>query len=376
MRLVIDATSLSRTLTGIEYYTQNLILALLSTKKNEKLTLIVQGGLPRCITSFSEQYDVIDLSNGNALYNQVMGIPLALRKIDYDVVHFPAFPPSPFLTRYTITVHDANVWAHPETLSWKGKVYFSPLLKLATKRARAIVTVSEFSKNEISKYTGMSENIKNLYQTVPKKTNQSQSNKINLIEFRKLVGETPYVISVGSLEPRKNIKSLILGMKVLWEKYKVNHNLVLVGRNAWGDKKLKQEIKNANLTGKIIITGYVDEGLLDVLYHNASVFAYSSIYEGFGLPLVEAMYHNVPICCSDIDVFHEIAGESVGYFNPNSIDSIAHVLFKAINSNFLSEKKLEKLYLPILNKFTFEKIGLDYWDYFRNIKKIEETKNI
>jgi len=369
MRLVIDATSLSRKLTGIEYYTQNLILALLKTQANEKLTLITHGELPACITKFSYQYQVINIGERSELYTQVIGIPLVLRKIDYDVLHFPAFPPSPFLSNYSITVHDANTWAHPETLSWKGKVYFSPLLKLAVKRARAIATVSEFSKTEISKYTGMGMKINNLYQFVPKKAENAHSNDKNHIEkLKKLVGDSPYVISVGSLEPRKNIKSLILGMKILWEKHKIKHNLVLVGRNAWGDKKLKQEIKDANLTDKIIITGYVDENLLDVLYQNASVFAYPSIYEGFGLPLVEAMYHNTPICCSDIDVFHEIAGQSVEYFNPNNTNSIAQVLLKTLTSNLLSEKCLKKSYLSILSRFTLEKTGVNYWDFFRGIK--------
>ena len=132
-----------------------------------------------------------------------------------------------------------------------------------------------------------------------------------------LTGE--YLLFVGSLEPRKNLPLLIQAMQLC----NTNISLLIVGWEGWGDKSWMQTIRESGLTQRIILTGYVDDETLACLYSGASAFVYPSLYEGFGLPILEAMACGCPVICSDVASMPEVAGDAAIRIDPASAEDLA-----------------------------------------------------
>lgn len=327
MKIMYDATSLARKRTGIENYTRNLMRALINRiSSTDELYILFRKeitdmdgiSLPKNVKL------IISPLDSQILCEQVW-IPYIKTKYNPDVIHFPAFPPSFFIKKNTyITVHDATMWKFPETLSFKNKLYMRPLTTRGIKIAEKILTVSESSRSEIGdvfpKYkdkifnTGIS--ISNEIKPIINNTiNENTRKKYNLPE--------KFILTVGSIEPRKNLRFLIETFTTYCNENKNNEvKLIITGRAAWGAKDINSFIKNNNMENKIIMTGYVSDEELTSLYTLCDFFVYPSIYEGFGLPVLEAMACGAAVVVSNTSSLPEVAGENALYFNPNSTDEL------------------------------------------------------
>jgi glycosyltransferase involved in cell wall biosynthesis len=131
-----------------------------------------------------------------------------------------------------------------------------------------------------------------------------------------------YVLAVGTLEPRKNLQRLLLAFAGLPEDVRKKHQLVLVGGKGWGGQDFKTLITALNLQDDVVLFGYATDAQLTTLYTHASCLAMPSLYEGFGLPLVEAMSCGTPVLASDISSLPEVAGDGGVLVDPHSTDSI------------------------------------------------------
>jgi glycosyltransferase involved in cell wall biosynthesis len=160
--------------------------------------------------------------------------------------------------------------------------------------------------------------------------------------LKKMGIQGKYILFVGSIEPRKNIQNLVEAYTKLPMFIKDTYSLVLAGGKGWKDEQILASIKDAQNNGnKIIQTGYITEAEKDALYKDASLFVLPSHYEGFGMPIYEAMQYKIPIVASNIPVFNEIAGDSITYFDKDSVGDIANVMEKIISSKSLQKNRLE-----------------------------------
>jgi glycosyltransferase involved in cell wall biosynthesis len=153
----------------------------------------------------------------------------------------------------------------------------------------------------------------------------------------------PYLLYIGNAYPHKNLERLIFAFKKL-VKDGLDYQLVLVGGNDYFYEKLKLEIRNLELEIKdrIIFAGFVPDNDLDILYRNAGLYAFPSLYEGFGLPPLEAMARGVPVVSSNATCLPEILGDAALYFNPLDIDDIAKKIKKALKDENLRKNLIEK----------------------------------
>ena len=141
-----------------------------------------------------------------------------------------------------------------------------------------------------------------------------------------------YILYLGTIEPRKNLKNLIIAYSLLPEKIRSTHPLVLAGGKGWKDEEIRQAISDYKSKGyNIITTGYITDEEKAVLYKNTACFTLPSHYEGFGMPILEAMQYSIPVAISDIPVFHEVAGQAAVYFNQDDPDSIATAISKLLD---------------------------------------------
>ena len=308
----IDISFVNNNKTGIGAYT-NMIIDIL---KNKQLPYkCLQLNLPEEI-KWKSVWQILWL-------NSIVYLKTLIKTPQYFIS--PAFiiPNLTYpKTKYIVTIHDLCSLRKNEMTK-----LFSLINRLSinnsVKKADKIITVSNTIKQElIEKFNINPDRVKVVYNSVPEHFFNAEINSNVLDKYK--IQQNKYILSVATLNKRKNIPELIKAFEYISDKYP-DLKLVLVG--GMGNENREKLTKHPN----IIFTGYIPDEDVPTLYKNALLYMYPSLYEGFGIPLIEAQYCGCPVLCSDIPVFREIGANSVEYCKPNSKD-IATGLEKLINN--------------------------------------------
>jgi glycosyltransferase involved in cell wall biosynthesis len=150
-----------------------------------------------------------------------------------------------------------------------------------------------------------------------------------------------YILAVGALEPRKNLPRLLKAFHILRENYRIPHLLALAGPEGWNSNGIKEAIRELKLEQAVRITGFVEDRVLNILYNRACVLAYPTLYEGFGLPPLEAMAAGCPVAVSDSSSLPEVVGDAGLYFDPAQPEAIASTVFRILDSPELRRRLVE-----------------------------------
>lgn len=297
-------------------------------------------------------------------------LPRDIKNEGADVIHLPdyALPIMDWSSRpYIITVHDLAFILYPETFS-KGKLLTKLLLiKPSLAKARMIIAVSENTKKDlIDVYKVPAEKIRVVYNGVDveqfKPLEKSGVNR-RLKELNLTPG---YILYVGTLEPRKNVPALIKAYKLLKEKYNIKERLVIGGGKGWLYDDIFKLVSELELIDDIVFTGYVKAQDLPYLYNGAKVFVYPSLYEGFGLPPIEAMACGVPVVTGNVSSLPEVVGDAGIQISPTDVDSLAEAIHKIISipeyAAELSAKGLERC-----KQFTWEETAKKTMAVYREV---------
>jgi len=325
MKIGIDATALCRMHTGIETYALNLIKALLQPPQENEFIIFFRREIHPELRPLQQGNKFFVSPFKNQLLTEQIWLPYISRSLDLEIMHFPAFPPG-FMnkTGYIMTCFDAVIWKYSQTLSWKGRFYWKPLTRLAFKKAAKVITISERSQEDIVAFSGISSSkivntgigISARFKSVVDDSELANTRfKYNLPE--------KFILSVCSLEPRKNLEGLLSAfLKLKQNDSLLPHKLVLVGRAAWGNKKISSMIKKLGLDTMVCLLGYVPSNDLVLIYNLAEIFVFPSFYEGFGLPVMEAMACGLPTISSRVASLEEAAGNATEFIDPHNIDEI------------------------------------------------------
>lgn len=343
MKVVIDLTSLADNFSGIERFAACLTLELVKHMET-KYVLVFKVQIFSLFRNVVEQENVeyIVLPRCNKLIFNQMKLPNAIKNIDADWYLFLAFPVPILLFKKGMvsTIHDVCCWDCPETMNSMSKWYFRISHKVALKKCKNIITISEFSRKRIVDtlryqqekqwliYCGVDETIIFNYNHKKDETEKIRK-KYNLPD--------KYLLSLSTLEPRKNLNLLIRSYEKLLMNDDINIPLVLAGRKGWKIDNLLCSI-NENTRKNIIFTGFIENDDLAAVYSMASFFIFPSKYEGFGIPPLEAMACNTVVVSSDASSLPEVLGNAAIYFKNESIDSLTEVLKNALT---LSKEELE-----------------------------------
>lgn len=321
MRIGYDATSLCRKITGIEAYALHLLEALLETDKTNEYVVFLRDGVPASLEPYRNRAEMI-VGPASQIVCEQIWLPKMRRRHRLDFVHYPAFPPG-WRTRgpYVATIFDGTLWRHRDWLSWKARLYMAPLAKRAARRAALVLTISEFSKAEIVSLTGVDPGkVINAGIAIAPAFKPVEDERRRAEVRAKYSLPAEYVLFVGSLEPRKNLGTLLEAWAILrrgdpaW-----GRKLVLAGRRAWGADAIETRIEALGLRGDVIVADYISAEDLPVVYTMANVFVFPSSYEGFGLPPLEAMACGVPVVCSRAPALPEATGEAAEMVDPDDV---------------------------------------------------------
>lgn len=360
-RILFDANpAVGSKPTGIGYYTKGLMGSISGAEdvSGFYFDFLGRNAYSKSISSFTPVPVVYLPGRILSLLARKTGIQVPIELLvfrKYDWIIYPNYVSYPSLrkTKNILLVHDLAFLDMPETLDEKNLAYMKKVVPKSIKRATNIVCISHFTKSRLLHHfpyvnpdnivvTGIPSVIGNT-----KKTHLSKNLTSLGITTKK------YFLFLATLEPRKNVSILIDAYLTLPESTRREYSLVLAGNWGWKSENLRSKITNAKKRGhNIITTGYITDDERSSLYSNANLYVLPSLYEGFGMPLIEAMSFNTYCIVSDIPVFREVAEDSIAYFDQNSSMSIS----KAIQDN-INKKPDFKTYERIVKKYSWDTVG-------------------
>ena len=278
-----------------------------------------------------------------ALKNPLIRIPLLLAwetlKDSLDILHVQYIAPLFHKGILVATIHDLGFLHFPDSFSKSEVLRSKTLVRLTAKRSGKIITGSHFSKNDIAesyKINPLKVEVIPLGVSTTFKPESDPAKAQKILDKYRV--QKPYFLCVGRLNPRKNLISLVKAFAMIKKEKSIPHKLVIVGKEDFATRKIIQSIKAADSSSDVLLTGYVEDRDLSSLYNGADVFVYPSLFEGVGLPVLEAMSCGVPVIASDSSSLTEIVGDAGLLVNPLDPKEIGDAIFKIISNQDLKKK--------------------------------------
>jgi glycosyltransferase involved in cell wall biosynthesis len=356
MRIAIDARSVNWYKgTGIGTYTDNVLKQLLKLDTQNYYHIYWSGNDYNSYKN--ENSKTIMTSRRHKKFFQQYYFPNNLKKENIDIFHIPQNGiglNTEVACKKVITIHDLIPYVMPETV---GTGYLSEFLREVPKlieSSQGILTVSEKSKQDILKFFPISEN-KIFVTPLAADTKYRPLDKENcksLVKKRFNI-EKPFILYLGGFSSRKNISSLIIAFSKLNKDLKEGYNLVIVGSLKDESANLIKLSMDLNMDSNIIFTNFVEEALLPILYNAAAVFVYPSLYEGFGLPPLEAMNCGTPVIASNCSSIPEVVQDAGILIDPKDTSSLISALDKVLSSVTI-QKSLSQNSLKKASEFSWE----------------------
>lgn len=348
MRIAIDVRALTEPRTGIGYYLTHLLNEFADLHDENTYYLCSSGNFLYVPPKNPSRFVSITQKGlpGN-LWVQTQ-LPFLLKKLKIDVFHSPfGVLPLGYKGATVITLHDLGFNFYPNILEFKNRILLPWITPISIKRANRIIVDSFSTKKDLQKVYKLSEERISLihlasgtmYSPIPKDiAKEKLQDKYHLTQ--------PFILCVATLEPRKNIIQLIKAYHQLSPELRNQYQLILVGKKGWQYQELFTLVKQLKLKERILFTGYIPEEDLPYFYNAATVFVYPSLYEGFGLPVLDAMACGIPVITSNTSSFPEIVGDAGILVDPHDSSSLSDAIQTLLTNpdkhKLFSEKALER----------------------------------
>ncbi|HZD11121.1 MAG TPA: glycosyltransferase family 1 protein, partial [Candidatus Binatia bacterium] len=276
----------------------------------------------------------------------------------------PLWQPAPFV----LTIHDASLFVYAHYHPWARHLTMRLTLPIVARRAAAIITVSEHSREDLIRVLDLDPQKIHVVYEAAAKMFQPVEDEDALWGVRSKYGlPEEFVLYVGTLEPRKNLVRLLKAMRQIRDEGH-QHHLVLAGAMGWMMESFLQEVYSLGLEDFVHYLGYIPAQDLPTLFSLASVFAFPSLYEGFGLPPLEAMACGTPVLTSNQSSLAEICGDAAYLVEPHSTESIATGLADLLGDEEL-RRSLRKRGLERVSQFSWRRAAHETSDVYRQVKK-------
>lgn len=374
MRIGIDARALTSPLTGIGRYTLELSKRLIHVE-NVKLTLYSSSSIMPHVEEKFKACILRHASNHNRLSKMVWSqtqLPYWASKDQLDLFWGPTHRLPRFLPKSiarVVTIHDL-VWNYaPQTMRPLSLFMERRLMPEAIGLADLVLADSQSTASGIADiFPQFSSKVRVVHLGVSMLTNQANS-----LVLAELGIEKPYFLFVGTLEPRKNLERLLIAFSLIPKVYRDKFTLVIAGGKGWGGVNIGGLVFKYGIQDSVKLLGYVTDQQLTGLYANAQFLAMPSLYEGFGLPLVEAMQYGTPVLTSDSGSMAEVTGDAGLLVDPLSLESISKAIVLLLSDAELI-KSLRLKALLQANKFTWRKCAIETMSVFEEAMAIRNIR--
>ena len=358
MKIVMDGQPTVIQKSGFGHYIVNLVKHLNAFDEDINIALVSPD-------------DKTDLSTPKRIIWDQWSFPKKAKMEKPDIIHKPCFSAPIFKNGPTIvTAHDLIPLIFPKNLSFFSRFFYNKVMPFSFRFVDAIITDSEHSKKDLIKYLKIKSNKITVIPLAAGDNYQQVKDKLKIKKVMKKYGiKKNYILSVSTIEPRKNVPFLI---KTFAEVVKMNpeldFQLVLTGKKGWGLEAINQIISEEKIEDKVVFTGYVEDVDMATIYSGATLFAFPSIYEGFGLTPLEAMACGVAVICSNASSLPEVCGDAAIMLDPNNMtdwrENIASMLTDSDLRKRYSQKSLKRSSL-----FSWEKTAKETLEVYKRVLK-------
>lgn len=334
MRIGIETSVLRMNRAGSGVYTKNLVSHLQALCSDQRLFLYAFG-----TDSTHASRKRFETVIRDTAWMHLM-LPVRLWRDRIDVFHATTFS-APLATpcRSVLTVLDLTVMSHPEWFDHRWFYFYTrAMLPILVRRADWIVTISECSKRDLmDHFTLPAERIAVIPPAVDHRLFHVARDRPSIERMRQRFGiHGKYILSVGTLEPRKNLPRLAESFALL-KRQADDYLLVIVGDRGWRYEQIFRTVDGLGLTDRVRFLGYVPDEELPLLYQAAELFVYPSLYEGFGVPLVEAMASGCPVVCSNRSSMPEVVGDAGILVDPEDAAAMADAMGQVLGDPGLAD---------------------------------------
>jgi glycosyltransferase involved in cell wall biosynthesis len=308
------------------------------------------------------------------LWEQV-SLPLIIRRDRLDILHCPANTAPLFLPKHlklVVTIHDV-MFLLPTTIlpqssslyQRAGRLYYRLLAPRAAEQATYITTVSKHSMRDIAEKLHVpNEKIRVIYESGNIQCRRIE-NSSTVAEVKKRYSiEGPFIFALGALDPRKNTMGILHSFAYLKQQTTLPIRLVVAGLTPEAKNKFHALILDMNLDGQVVLLGFIPEYELVALYNGAVVFVYPSLYEGFGMPVLEAMACGTPVVTSSAGSIPEVAGKAALFVDPKNPEEIANAILQIVSDASLRERMIEQG-VEQAKRFSWEKTAQQMLEIYR-----------
>ncbi|MCU0324380.1 MAG: glycosyltransferase family 4 protein [Spirosomaceae bacterium] len=340
----------------------------IETFEKQLFNLLKSGSLPQRVLDYT-WLKIKELVRPDAIYQ-----PEFLKKA--QIIHSPLHPfPKSVLEHKHLhkitTIHDLAAFRYPDFVAPRNRHLMQRVIEQNRPESHYIC-ISESTKNDLLEFgkgikpeqisiINLAASCDLFYQI------GSSEQDPKILEKYGIPNDKPYFLSLSTLEPRKNLRRTIQAfLQVIEQQHEKDLNFVLVGSKGWDFDEILNEIGDSEYKSQIIVTGFVDDKDLATIYSRALFFSFVSYYEGFGLPVLEAMQCGIPVLTSDVSSLPEVAGQAALMVNPADTNAIADAIWKLYNSENLRQQLIGKSKGQI-EKFSWEKFGDQHTELYKKL---------
>lgn len=361
MKIGITTDILRNQKTGVEQYTYNLVGELVENFPETDFYIIREAGSHREF----ENFKILERKKrprffGSRFFYSLLASPDTFR--EFDLIHCPTHE-APFFrklkTKTVVTIHDLTPLVLPQFQKLNRVIYFKFFLKTLLENFDHIITDSFSTKNDLMKYFDFGEEKISVVHLGVDKKFKPASPRPEVLKCYQL--EPGYIFFMGTVEPRKNIGGLLSAFEKIREKFKIK--LVIAGGCGWKYKKI---LKKMAATPDVVFLGYVPDDDLVSLYNGAKIFVYPSFYEGFGLPVLEALASGLPVITTNVSSIPEITGNAAILINPGNNQELAAKIGEVLLSENLQSELSQKA-LGEAGKFSWARTARETFEVYKKV---------
>jgi glycosyltransferase involved in cell wall biosynthesis len=378
MRIGIDATALPPKPVGAGIYTINLVRSLHALKLEDDL-IVFATPRGRDLINLSEREGfrwvvVPELNPGRRLLWEQVVFPSLARRNELDLLHSLHYTKPIFLScASVVTFHDMTFLLYPQLHTRVKRIIFPLFIRISARQAAALIAVSESTRQDSIRLLNLPAHKIHSIPLGAGKEFRRITDALLLEEVRrkyKLPSE--FILYTGLVEPRKNLTMLIRAYANLVNRG-IREALVIVGRFGWMSDEIFAQVERAGLGNKVVFTGYIEQEDLPPIYNLASIFVYPTLYEGFGLPVLEAMACGTAVITSAVSSLPEIVAEAGVLLPPGDEEALSNAIYHLV-SDPAGRKQLADSGLARAKQFTWQNTAMEThkvyqlveYDLFRN----------
>jgi glycosyltransferase involved in cell wall biosynthesis len=351
MRFSVDAHAIGQHLTGNEVYVRNLLDGFAGLDQTSEFIAYLATDLAcACVPERFERRRV----STNPFVRLGFDLPRRVRQDRPDLLHVQYTAPPGCPAPVVVSVHDVSFLEHPEWFPALRSLQLRLTVRRTVRRAVKVLTPSEFSRREIARAYGAEDKTVVVPNAVSSAFRPISREGAAAWVRRRFGIPAPFVLSVGDLQPRKNQIGLIRAFdRLTADCPELPHHLVLVGKETWYAGKVRQAARQARCAGRIHFPGFVEDDELLQFYGAADLFLFPSYYEGFGLPILEAMACGRAVACSNTSAMPEVADAAAILFDPLAVEEMTRAMRDLLVDSEL-RGRMERLGLQRSAAFSWE----------------------